>query len=120
MLANYTYAHCIGDPQTTGLAGPTYVDPADRRLDRGNCMAVDVRHNFNLSAVLQSPSYSSRPLRWIAGGWQLAPIVGLRTGSFFSITGGVDGGLNGTESPRSGPTKCCQTRIARIEAILAG
>jgi hypothetical protein len=100
MLANYTYAHCIGDPQTTELAGPTYVDPADRRLDRGNCLAVDVRHNFNLSAVLQSPSYSSRPLRWIAGGWQLAPIVGLRTGSFFSITSGVDGALTGISGQR--------------------
>jgi hypothetical protein len=100
MLANYTYAHCIGDPQTTELAGPTYVNPADRRLDRGNCLAVDVRHNFNLSAVLQSPSYSSRPLRWIAGGWQLAPIVGLRTGSFFSITSGVDSALTGIGSQR--------------------
>jgi len=95
MLANYTYAHCIGDPQTTELSGPIYTNPANRRQDRGNCAAVDVRHNFNLSAVLQSPRYSSRTLRLIAGDWQLAPIIGWRTGSFFTITSGVDSALNG-------------------------
>ena len=100
MLANYTFAHCIADPQSTELSGPIYTNPANRRYDRGNCLAVDVRQNFNLSAVLQSPSYSSRPLRWIAGGWQLAPIVGLRTGSFFSITSGVDSALNGITGQR--------------------
>jgi hypothetical protein len=63
MLANYTFAHCIGDPPSTELSGPIYTNPANRRFDRGNCTAVDVRHNFNLSAVLQSPRYASRPLR---------------------------------------------------------
>ena len=67
MLANYTWAHCIGDLVTTELSGPIYTNPANRRFDRGNCTAVDVRSNFNLSAVLQSPHYSSRPLQWIAG-----------------------------------------------------
>jgi hypothetical protein len=100
MLANYTFAHCIGDPPSTELSGPIYTNPANRRFDRGNCTAVDVRHNFNLSAVLQSPRYASRPLRWIAGDWQLAPIVGLRTGSFFTITSGVDSALNGIGAQR--------------------
>ena len=57
MLANYTYSHCIGDLVTWELSGPIYTYPADRRFDRGNCTAVDVRGNFNLSAVLQSPHY---------------------------------------------------------------
>jgi hypothetical protein len=100
MLANYTFAHCIGDSPSTELSGPIYTNPANRRFDRGNCTAVDVRHNFNLSAVLQSPRYASRPLRWIAGDWQLAPIVGLRTGSFFTITSGVDSALNGIGAQR--------------------
>jgi hypothetical protein len=100
MLANYTFAHCIGDPQSTELSGPIYTNPANRRFDRGNCTAVDVRHNFNLSAVIQSPRYTSRPLQWIAGDWQLAPIVGLRTGSFFSISTGVDSTLDGITPQR--------------------
>ncbi len=100
MLANYTYAHCIGDLVTTELSGPIYTNPANRRMDRGNCTAVDVRHNFNLSAVVQSPRYSSRALQWIAGDWQLAPIVGFHTGSFFTITSAVDSAGNGIGGQR--------------------
>jgi hypothetical protein len=100
MLANYTYAHCIGDLVTSELSGPIYTNPANRRMDRGNCAAVDVRHNFNLSAVVQSPRYSSRPMQWIAGDWQLAPIVGFHTGSFFTITSAVDSAGNGIGGQR--------------------
>jgi hypothetical protein len=100
MLANYTWSHCIGDAVTTELSGPVYTNPSDRRFDRGNCTAVDVRHNFNLSAVLQSPHYTSRPLQWIAGDWELAPIVGLHSGSYFTVTTGVDNALNGIANQR--------------------
>jgi len=100
MLANYTYSHCIGDLVTTELSGPIYTNPANRRFDRGNCTAVDVHHNFNLSAVLQSPHYSSRPLQWIAGDWQLAPIVGAHSGSYFGVTTGVDNALTGIGAQR--------------------
>ena len=100
MLANYTYSHCIGDLVTTELSGPIYTDPSNRRFDRGNCTAVDVRHNFNLSAILQAPHFASRPLQWIAGDWQLAPIVGLHSGSFFAVTTGVDNALNGIGGQR--------------------
>lgn len=104
MLANYTFAHCIGDLQTTELSGPIYTNPANRRMDRGNCTAVDVHHNFNLSALVQSPHYSSRPLQWIAGDWQIAPIVGFHTGSYFNITSGVDSALNGIGGQRPNQT----------------
>jgi Carboxypeptidase regulatory-like domain/TonB dependent receptor-like, beta-barrel len=100
MLANYTYSHCIADPQTTELSGPIYTDPADRRFDRGNCTSVDVHHNFNLSAVLQSPHFSSRMLQWVAGDWQLAPIVSLHSGSYFTVTSGVDTALTGIPAQR--------------------
>jgi len=102
MLANYTFAHCIADPQTTELSGPIYTNPADRRFDRGNCTAVDVRHNFNLSAVIQSPHYNSRVLQIIAGDWQLAPIVGMHTSNYYTVATGVDSALSGvsTTGPR--------------------
>ena len=101
MLANYTWAHCISDLQTTELSGPVYLDPNNRRYDRGNCTAVDVRQNFNLSAVLQSPHFtSSRALRWVASDWQLAPIVGAHTGSSFTVTTGIDNALTGIGGQR--------------------
>jgi len=100
MLANYTWSHCIADPQTTELSAPIYTDPANLRFDRGNCTSVDVHHNFNLSAVLQSPHYSSRALQWIAGNWQLAPIVGVHSGSYFTVTTGLDNALTGIPGQR--------------------
>jgi hypothetical protein len=103
MLMNYTLAHCIADPQTTELSGPIYTNPANRRFDRGNCTAVDVRQNFNLSAVLQSPHYSSRIVQAVAGGWQLAPIVGAHTGSYFSVSTGVDNALTGVSTGAQRP-----------------
>jgi len=100
MLANYTLAHCISDLQTTELSGPIYSDPNNRRFDRGDCTSVDVRHNFNLSAVVRSPHYGSRALRWVAGDWQVAPIVGMHTGNYFTVTTGVDNALNGIGAQR--------------------
>lgn len=95
VLANYTYAHCISDLVTTELSGPAYSNPNDRRQDRGNCTSVDVRHNFNLSAVLQSPKYSSKVLQWIAGDWQLSPIFAAHTGTFFNVGTGVSDPVTG-------------------------
>ena len=100
MLGNYTFSHCIGDLVTSELSGPIYTNPNDRRFDRGNCTAIDVHHNFNLSAVLQSPHYSSRMVQWIAGDWQLAPIVSLHSGSYFGVTTGVDNALTGIGAQR--------------------
>ncbi len=100
VLGNYTYAHCISDLVTTELSGPVYTNPADRRFDRGNCTSVDVRHNFNLTAVLQSPKYSSRALQIIAGNWQLSPIFAAHTGTFFNVTTGTDNALSGIGGQR--------------------
>ncbi|MGH9737482.1 MAG: TonB-dependent receptor domain-containing protein [Candidatus Acidiferrales bacterium] len=99
ILANYTWSHCIADPVITGL-GSVYTDPYDPRYDRGNCAQVDIHHNFNLSAVLQSPHFSSRVVQLLAGDWELAPIVSAHSGSYFSITTGLDNTLNGINTDR--------------------
>jgi hypothetical protein len=101
VLANYTWSHCIADLATTELSGPIYTNPNNRRFDRGNCTGVDIRQNFNLSAVLQSPRFASRPLQWVAGNWQLSPIFGARSGNYFSVTTGVDNALNGIGGQRA-------------------
>ena len=100
VLANYTYSHCIADPQTTELSAPVYTDPSNRRFDRGNCTSVDMHHNFNLSGVLQSPQVSSRTLQWIAGNWRLAPIVSAHTGSYFTVMTGLDNAYSGIPGQR--------------------
>jgi outer membrane receptor protein involved in Fe transport len=103
MLANYTWSHCISDVWTQAINAPEYTNPSDPKFDRGNCASVDVHHNFNLSAVLQSPHFSSRVLQWIAGDWQLAPIVSAHTGSYFTaILGGsnADDAANGIAGQR--------------------
>lgn len=100
VLANYTWSHCIADLVTTELSGPVYTNPNNRRFDRGNCTAIDVRQNFNLTAVLQSPHYSNRALQWIAGNWQLSPIFAAHSGSFFAVTTGVDNALTGIGGQR--------------------
>lgn len=103
MLANYTWSHCISDLWTQAINAPEYINPADHRFDRGNCASVDIHHSFNLSAVLQSPHFSSRVLQWIAGDWQLAPIFSAHTGSYFTaVLGGVnaDDAANGIAAQR--------------------
>jgi hypothetical protein len=103
VLANYTWSHCIADPVTT-LLGGSYTDPNNRRFDRGNCGGVDIRHNLNVSAVLQSPHFTNRLARAIAGDWQLAPILGFRTGSYFVLATGADNALNNVGSQRPNQT----------------
>jgi hypothetical protein len=125
VLANYTWAHCISDLVTSELSGPAYTNPADRRSDRGNCTAVDVRHNFNLSAVMRSPKFSSRSMQWIAGNWQLSPILALHSGSSFTVTSGVDTALNGIGGQRpnliaSSPYCATQTINCWINASAFG
>jgi hypothetical protein len=85
VLANYTYSHCITDPFTSELdsAAAQYTDPTDRRFDRGNCIQIDHRHNFNLSGVAESPKFSERWLQILAGDWRLSISVRAETGSYY-------------------------------------
>ncbi|MDE3170972.1 MAG: TonB-dependent receptor, partial [Acidobacteriota bacterium] len=120
MLANYTWSHCISDLWTQAINGPEYTNPSNRRFDRGNCGNIDMHHNFNLSAVLQSPHFSSRTLQWIAGDWQLSPIVSAHTGSYFTVTlGGANADLAangiGGQRPNMVPgvsPYCAQKRVS--------
>jgi hypothetical protein len=104
VLANYTWSHCISDLVTTELSGPVYTNPSNRRFDRGNCIQVDTRQNFNLSGIIQSPHFASRSLQWVAGDWQLSPIIGAHTGGYFTVTTGVDNALSGIGGQRPNQT----------------
>ena len=101
-LANYTWSHCISDVWDPNVGtGNAQSIPGNRRQYRGNCQTGDQRQVFNLSLVAQTPAFSNRTLRLIAGGWQFSPIMKIRSAQFFSVTTGVDGALTGqpTETP---------------------
>jgi hypothetical protein len=102
MAANYTWAHCISDPYVTSLSLPNdqYTHPGDRRADRGNCIASDVRHVLNVNLVAQTPRFSGRYLQTFASNWKLSAISRAQTGSFFAVTTGIDNALNGLTGQR--------------------
>jgi hypothetical protein len=94
-LANYTYSHCISDvydQQTTanGVAGNI---PGNRRAYRSNCLGSDLRQLFVLNMVATSPKFSHKIVRILAGDWQVAPIMEIKSAQFYTVTSGLDRAL---------------------------
>ena len=90
---NYTWSHCIGDLEEAQLGIPTqYEYPGMRSYYRGNCNQ-DRRHNFNLSTVYETPRFSNPALRMLGGGWKVSGIVRLLSGSYLTVTSGIDTSL---------------------------
>lgn len=100
VLANYTWSHCISEVDFTGeLAGSQYQVPGNRRANRGDCN-FDYRHVANVSLVAQSPGWGDGWTRRLSKGWQLAPILQLRSGGPLTITTGSDTSLTGVGQDR--------------------
>ena len=97
VLSNYTWSHCIADlwNGNPGNNGASSVTPGNIRDDRGNCSPGDQRQVFNLSVVYQTPKFANRMLSRIAGDWQFAPIMNIKSAQFFTVTTGADVALNG-------------------------
>jgi hypothetical protein len=112
MLANYTFSHCIGNiqDQQTSAAGVAAI-PGDRDRYRGNCAGIDTRHNFILNMVATSPKFSNRLLRIVGSDWQVAPILTIRSGSYFTVTSGTDRALT-TATAQTGNYVSGETRAA--------
>jgi hypothetical protein len=110
LLANYTYSHCIstGDFESAPWTGQTQ-NPYDRNADRGNC-GFDLRHIFNLSFVAQSPRFKNPWTNRLLGNWQLAPIVSLHGGEWFSPWTGYDASLTAVGCDRPNVTGNPYTR----------
>jgi hypothetical protein len=100
VLANWTYSHCISDPSTTELTGPSYVDPNNRSADRSSCSA-DHRHQVNISGILTSPRVSNKFVGMLTNDWQASPIFHWSTGSLASVLYGTDVALTGATNQRA-------------------
>lgn len=97
---NYTWSHCNGDGHSPGgNPGVTLQDPNNRALDRGNCES-DRRHILNVTAVAQTPQFANRALGALASGWKLSGIYRWSTGSYLTITSGVNRSLTGVSNER--------------------
>ena len=101
VLGNYTWSHCISGPFTSELDGVQYTDPYNRNFDRGNCVGIDHRTLVNISAVEDSPKFSQRWLRTVAGNWTLSEIMRIQSGSYFSVLSGLDQALSGIGGQRA-------------------
>lgn len=100
VLANWTYSHCIADPSTTELTGPSYVDPNNRSADRSNCSS-DHRQQVNIFGVLTSPKQNGRWVGILANDWQISPVYRWSTGNLTTATYGTDVALTGATNQRT-------------------
>ncbi|PYV74128.1 MAG: hypothetical protein DMG96_21070, partial [Acidobacteria bacterium] len=103
LVGNYTLSYCTSDyGDTNGFppsAGVSYLDPSNRRFDRGNCDSGR-RHIFNLTAMAQTPEFADRALRLAASGWRISGIYKQSSGAFLTVTTGFDPALNGIANQR--------------------
>jgi hypothetical protein len=99
VLANYTLSHCLDDSEVALNGAAGFQNPYNRGAEYGNCLS-DRRQVFNLSMVARAPKFANTWTNRIAGNWQLAPIFTAATGTYSTITDGVDNSLTGvTDRP---------------------
>lgn len=101
LLSNYTWSHCInlGDDQGE-LETSQFQNSNNPNGDIGNC-STDRRHIFNTSLVATSPKVGQGWAQRALGNWQLAPIISVESGPWFTVYTGVDNSLtnNGLDRP---------------------
>jgi hypothetical protein len=132
VYGNYTWSHCIGDYMGRSNVGNgtsvdhTYQDPNNRKRDRANCEA-DQRHNFNLTAVAETPQFANPTLRLIGTGWRLSGIYRAGTGgtalAVVQNTAGVRtvtlGSAAGGQANAVGTDRClCDISVQRPDLVL--
>jgi hypothetical protein len=103
-LANYTWSHCLQVPAQLEWQGANVYpvgqpnSPSDpnlnayRRLEYHNCDS-DERHVVNFSLIAKTPKSSNHFLNAIVSGWQASVVGSFHTGTYSSVTTGVDTSL---------------------------
>ncbi len=99
---NYTLSRCLSDlfSYEPGVAANTYMIPGNRELDHGRC-ASSADHIFSGSVVYATPAVGGTTMRALTGGWQISGLVSARTGTYLTVTTGVDTALTGQNAQRA-------------------
>ena len=94
-IVNYTYSHGLGDSSNANLGAQNNDSFRDERLlgEYGN-LDFDVRHRFTAGYSWDLPigtgmalaGSASAPLDYVIGHWQLAGIVTLSSGTWYTVT----------------------------------
>jgi hypothetical protein len=99
---NYTWSHCIGDFTPGGGTpgtGSGYLDPNNRRFDRGNCSS-DRRHIGNMTWVAETPVFANSTVNALATGWKVSGTYRVSSGNPLTVTTSLDRLLNGQTGQR--------------------
>lgn len=89
LVANYTLGHATDDLSTTfsetSYGNLGYLEPFNPGFDHGNS-DLDIRHRFVIAPIYQTPFFSKGHglLSEALGGWQIAGIYTVRTGTPFT------------------------------------
>jgi hypothetical protein len=102
LQGNYTLSRCTTDRwnQEPGVSGSPYMIPGDREADRGKCQNSP-EHSVNASVVYQIPTRGTGLSAALTGGWQVSAILSARSGSYFTVTTGVDNAFSGQPNQRA-------------------
>jgi len=95
LFANWTWAKCLNIYDAQGdYSGTGPENPNDPRMDYGPC-GSDYRHIENVSLVAKSnfSNHLNPAEKWLANGWELAPLIHIQTGAPFNVTSGQDNSL---------------------------
>ena len=96
---NYTLSHCIDTGYTDVIQTNGFQVPERRGANRGNC-ELDRRHNFNMSAVYETPRFANSVLRALGTGWRISGIARVLSGPQLTVLTGLDQALTGTTDQR--------------------
>jgi hypothetical protein len=86
LSANYTRSYCVGNvTQTTFFTGgQSLQDPDNPDWDLGNCQ-FSRRHISNATVTWETPQMVNRGLNILASGWNVAGILGARSGVWLTV-----------------------------------
>ena len=92
---NFTWSHCISDQydQQTTQTGVGVSIPGNLAAYRGSCSPQDVRLSWIFNGVYTTPKMANRFATLLLGGWQIAPIIQIRSGQALNVLSGLDQAL---------------------------
>ena len=101
VLANWTWSKCLNEADGNGdVTGTAIENPNQARLDYGPC-GSDYRHIENVVVVAKSAfAFSNRIEKAIVDNWEIAPRIGIQTGSVQNVTSGQDNSLTDVGNDR--------------------